>query len=121
MLRSSARPGERSGTARHQGPEQVESLARPLLAGQPSVLPSVGPGTSLASFILGDAHDSTQRTRKRRPVASAEKAGRRGVNLTDTVWERLQLEATWRKTTVSAIAGDVLERNLPRLRIERVG
>jgi macrodomain Ter protein organizer (MatP/YcbG family) len=59
------------------------------------------------------------RTRKRRPIATAEKTGKRGVYLTDGVWERLQLEAIRRKTTVSAIAGDVLERNLPRLRIER--
>jgi hypothetical protein len=29
------------------------------------------------------------------------------------------LAAVQRKTNVSAIAGDVLERNLPRLRIER--
>jgi len=29
------------------------------------------------------------------------------------------LEAIRRKTTASLIAGDVLERNLPRLRIER--
>ena len=48
-----------------------------------------------------------------------EKTNKRGLYLTDAVWERLQLEAIRKKTTVSAIAGDVLERNLPRLRIER--
>jgi macrodomain Ter protein organizer (MatP/YcbG family) len=59
------------------------------------------------------------RTRKRRPVAPSEKTNKRGLHLTDAVWDRLQLEAIRRRTTVSAIAGDVLERNLPRLRIER--
>jgi hypothetical protein len=39
--------------------------------------------------------------------------------LTDAVWDRLQLEAIRKRTTVSAIAGDLLDRNLPRLRIAR--
>jgi len=51
----------------------------------------------------------------------AEKTSKRGLYLSDAVWERLQLEAIRKRTTVSAVAGDFLERNLPRLRIEREG
>jgi hypothetical protein len=61
--------------------------------------------------------DSPARTRG--PKAPAEKTSKRGVCLTDAVWGRHQPEAIRKRTTVSAIAGDVLERNPPRLRIER--
>lgn len=57
--------------------------------------------------------------RRRKVVTTADKTSKRGVYLTDAVWERLQLEAIRKRTNVSAIAGEVLERNLPRLRIER--
>lgn len=59
------------------------------------------------------------RPRRRRPVATAEKTSKRGLYLTDSVWEKLQLEAIRKRTNVSAVAGELLERNLPRLRIER--
>jgi hypothetical protein len=56
-----------------------------------------------------------------RPAAPAEKTSKRGVYLIDSVWDRLQYEAIRRKTTVSAIAGDVLDRNLPRFQVTREG
>jgi hypothetical protein len=59
--------------------------------------------------------------RRRRVDKPADKTDKRGLYLTRSVWERLQLEAIRKQTTVSAVAGDVLERNLPRLRIERDG
>jgi hypothetical protein len=59
--------------------------------------------------------------RRRRPSAPVEKTAKRGVYLTDSVWDRLQYEAIRRRTTVSAIAGDVLDRNPPRFRVEREG
>jgi hypothetical protein len=49
----------------------------------------------------------------------SEKTSKRGLYLTDALWQRLRHAAVRRRTNVSAIAGDVLERNLPRLRIER--
>ncbi len=61
------------------------------------------------------------RRRKDAKAAASEKTNRRGLYLTDSVWDRLQYEAIRRRTTVSAIAGDVLERNLPRFRVEREG
>jgi hypothetical protein len=43
----------------------------------------------------------------------------RKLNLPDAVYDRLQLTAIQRRTTASAIAAEILDRNLPRLRIER--
>jgi hypothetical protein len=56
---------------------------------------------------------------KRRRVDAPEPTAKRGVYLADGVWERLQLEAMRKKTTASAVAGEVLDRNLPRFRVER--
>jgi hypothetical protein len=41
--------------------------------------------------------------------------------MSDAVFERLELTAIRRKSTVSAIAAEILDRNLPRLRIEQDG
>lgn len=57
--------------------------------------------------------------RRRRVVAPSEKTSKRGVYLTDSVWERLQYEAIRKRTNVSAILGDVLNRTLPRFKVER--
>lgn len=65
------------------------------------------------------ATSATTKPRRRKAVVAADKTGKRGVYLTDGTWERLQLEAIRKRTTVSAICEDVLARNLPRLRIER--
>jgi hypothetical protein len=67
----------------------------------------------------GDQRSAAPKARRRRPSAPADKTSKRGVYLSDAVWERLQLEAIRKKTNVSAIANDVLDRNLLRLRIER--
>lgn len=66
-----------------------------------------------------EARPAVPRARRRRGVAPVEKTNKRGLHLTDGVWDRLQLEAIRRRTTISAVAADVLDRNLPRLRIER--
>jgi hypothetical protein len=58
---------------------------------------------------------ATAKPRKRRPVPAAVKASKRGLHLSDAVWERLQLEAIRKKTTASAVAEDVLSQGLPRL------
>jgi hypothetical protein len=62
---------------------------------------------------------TASRPRRRAPAKPSEKTAKRGVYLTDALWERLQLEAIRKRTNVSAIMGDCLDRNLPRLRIER--
>jgi hypothetical protein len=68
-----------------------------------------------------EPRSAAPRTRRRRADRPAEKTNKRGLYLTDTVWDRLQLEAIRKRTTVSAVAGEVLERNLPRLTITKEG
>lgn len=58
------------------------------------------------------------KSRKKRVPAGGESRGRKLI-LPDAVWERLELTAIRRKTTASAVAADLLDRNLPRLRIEQ--
>jgi hypothetical protein len=55
--------------------------------------------------------------RKRAPVVGETKG--RKLSLPDAVFDRLQLLAFQRRTSASAIATEILDRNLPRLRIER--
>ena len=45
----------------------------------------------------------------------------RKLSLPDSVFDRLQLTAIQRRKTVSAVAAEILDRNLPKLRIERDG
>jgi hypothetical protein len=59
-----------------------------------------------------------RRPRTKRPVPGGETKGRK-LNLPDGVYDRLQLLAIQRRSTASAIAAEILDRNLPRLRIER--
>ncbi len=59
------------------------------------------------------------RPRRKKVTAPAEKTNKRGLHLTDSVWDRLQYEAIRKRTTVSAIAGELLDRTLPRFKIER--
>jgi hypothetical protein len=68
-----------------------------------------------------DPRPGPRGNRRRRVDKPADKTDKRGLYLTRSVWERLQLEAIRKQTTASAVAGDILERNLPRLRIERDG
>jgi hypothetical protein len=58
-----------------------------------------------------DPRPAAPKPRKCRPAAPSEKTSKRGLYLTDAVRQRLQLAAVQHKTNVSAIAGDVLERN----------
>jgi hypothetical protein len=43
------------------------------------------------------------------------------LHLPDHLHDRLKLVALQRRTTASAVAAEILDRNLPRLRIEREG
>jgi hypothetical protein len=80
------------------------------------------PGEPVESQGRGDGRASAvPKPRRKKVTAPAEKLNKRGLHLTDSVWDRLQYEAIRRKTTVSAIAGDVLDRNLPRFQVTREG
>ena len=66
----------------------------------------------------GEANGSARRSPKRRPKpAAGEKSKGRKLTLPDGVFDRLVLTAIKRGSTASAIAAEVLDRNLPRLRI----
>jgi hypothetical protein len=57
--------------------------------------------------------------RRRQPVAGETKG--RKLSLPDDVHDRLWLLARQRRTTVSAVASDLLDRALPRFKVEREG
>jgi hypothetical protein len=67
----------------------------------------------------GEANGSARRSSKRRPKASAagDKGKGRKLTLPDSVFDRLVLTAIKRGSTASAVAAEILDRNLPRLRI----
>jgi hypothetical protein len=52
-----------------------------------------------------------------RRIATGEKVRGRKLQLPDSVFERLSLHAIKRKTNASAIAAEILDRNLPKHRI----
>ena len=60
------------------------------------------------------------RARRRTVSAGGETRGRK-LSLPDAVFDRLQLTAIQRRKTISAVAAEILDRNLPKLRIEREG
>ena len=67
----------------------------------------------------GEANGNARRSPKRRPKASAagDKGKGRKLTLPDGVFDRLVLTAIKRGSTASAVAAEILDRNLPRLRI----
>ena len=78
------------------------------------------PGEPAEGQGRGDQRGSAARKPRRKPPSSpAEKTNKRGLHLTDSVWDRLQYEAIRKRTTVSAVAGEMLERTLPRFKVER--
>jgi hypothetical protein len=70
----------------------------------------------------GETAGATPKPRaRRRRIDPGEKTRGHKLSLPDAVFERLELTAIRRKSTVSAIAAEILDRNLPRLRIEQDG
>jgi hypothetical protein len=65
-----------------------------------------------------ESRASAPRPRRKRVPAGGETRGRK-LSLPDAVYDRLQLLAIQRRTSASSIAAEILDRNLPRLRIER--
>ena len=67
----------------------------------------------------GEANGSARRVprRRSRPSPAGEKGKGRKLTLPDSVFDRLVLTAIKRGSTASAIAAEILDRNLPRLRI----
>jgi hypothetical protein len=67
----------------------------------------------------GEANGSARRSPRRRPKAAAagDKGKGRKLTLPDSVFDRLVLTAIKKGSTASAVAAEILDRNLPRLRI----
>jgi hypothetical protein len=81
--------------------------------GEPLEDPSEGDGQGRGEPI---SPKKTARPRKTKPAAG-EKAKGRKLTLPDSVFDRLVLHAIRRGSTVSAIAAEILDRQLPHHRI----
>ena len=66
------------------------------------------------------AQASRPRPRRRRVPAGGETRGHK-LALPDALFDRLQFTAIQRKSNISAVAVEILDRNLPRWRLERDG
>jgi hypothetical protein len=82
-------------------------------AGEPAEDQAEAEGQGRAAAV-----EAKPKARTRRATAGGETKGRK-LSLPDSVFDRLQLTAIQRKKTISAIATEILDRNLPKLRIER--
>jgi hypothetical protein len=65
------------------------------------------------------ATEPKPKSRTRRTSSATGETRGRKLSLPDAVFDRLQLLAIQRRKTVSAVATEILDRNLPKLRIER--
>ena len=98
-------------------------LLRPTVAppGPPEGPPDGADGPAAEDQGRGAAPDpKPARARRRRPPVSMETKGRK-LHLPDDVHDRLWLLARQRRQSVSTVAAEILDRNLPRYRIEREG
>ena len=68
----------------------------------------------------GSAEAKPARKARKRPAVASKTTGRKLI-LPDDVHDRLWLLARQRKTSVSAVATDILDRNLPRFSVTREG
>jgi hypothetical protein len=91
---------------------------------QPDTIPAEVPVDDQA-----DAHEATDgqgggsgakpaKPRKKRVPVGGETRGRK-LHLPDGIHDRLWLLARQRRVSVSAVAADILDKNLPRYRVER--
>ena len=64
------------------------------------------------------AEAKATRARTKRPAVVSESRGRK-LHLPDDVHDRLWLTARSRRKSVSAVAAEILDRNLPRFKVER--
>ncbi len=67
---------------------------------------------------VADPKPAAPKARRKRAPAGGESRGRK-LHLPDAIHDRLWLLARQRRVTVSAVAADILDKNLPRYRVER--
>ena len=91
---------------------KVEDAARSSVA-------SASSASSSSSSQSSSSSNSTQAVRTRRKKTVYTETKGRKLYLPDEIHDRLRLLAFSRREKVSTIAAEILDRNLPRLRIER--
>jgi hypothetical protein len=96
-------------------PTLPSTLIKPTLPDAPVAEPTEDQGDDQGRGVV--VEPKKPRTRKML-VAGGETKGRK-LSLPDSVFDRLQLAAYQRRKTMSAVAAEILDRNLPKLRIER--
>jgi hypothetical protein len=98
-------------------PPEPEASAEPL--------PVPGPDDAGDAAAEGQGRGAApearaSRVRTRRPPVSTETKGRK-LHLPDDVHDRLWLLARQKRKSVSAVAAEILDRNLPRFTVQREG
>ena len=93
-------------------------LLRPTPPPEPSAPADAGDPADGRGTAAPEAR--TPRVRTRRPPVGTEARGRK-LHLPDDVHDRLWLLARQRRKSVSAVAAEILDRNLPRFKVEREG
>jgi hypothetical protein len=79
-----------------------------------------GRGGETVRVDAAEARTPAPKSRRKRAPVGGETKGRK-LSLPDDVHDRLWLLARQRRTTVSAVAADILDRALPRFKVEREG
>ena len=93
-------------------------LLRPTM--QPESVDPVETGDDSSQESRGGASAPNPRPRKKRVIATAPTKGRK-LHLPDDIHDRLWLLARSRKSNVSAVATDLLDKALPHWKVEREG
>jgi hypothetical protein len=65
----------------------------------------------------GASVEAKPKKRRSRSNLTGKEGRGRNLNLPDVIFERLQLVAIKRRKTMSAVAAELLDRHLPKLRI----
>jgi hypothetical protein len=89
-----------------------ETTAEPDDAGEPAETQGRGDASTEAK--------TTTKSRRKRPVVASKTTARKLI-LPDDVHDRLWLLARQRRQSVSAVATEILDRNLPRFQVTREG
>lgn len=97
LIRSTVTPPEPSNG--HAGDDLADGVAE---AAEANGQGGASPATS-----------SRPRARSRRKPAAGEKVGAHKLSLPDSVFQRLELHAIKKGSTASAVAAEILDRNLP--------
>ncbi len=112
-----------TGLLRPTRPPEASIPAGPTIEGDDEAAEPAEPAESAENQGRGEPAAESKapaRARRRRQPVSTKTTGRK-LHLPDDVHDRLWLLARQRRQSVSTVAAEILDRNLPRYRIEREG